>query len=149
MYKLRFEDIQTVERPSFQAEIPLSTFRLLRIFGFTEVFDESTGPVLYMAGKSLGRKLPVETLEDLLQHFKMLKVGYPELKEFNGERGLLRMYECMTCYELPNIGKLICDFECGIVTGGLERVTGRKANGMQTSGWTNGDEYCEFQFILF
>ena len=149
MQKLTVADIKAVERPSFQTEIPLSTFRLLRLFGFTDVFGESSGPVLYVAGKSLGKKLNVETLDDLLEQLQSLKIGNPKIHEYDGERGILRMYECMTCYGLPNIGKLVCDFECGVVGGGLERITGRKANGIQKSGWTNGDKYCDFQFVLF
>lgn len=149
MQKLTVGDIKTVDRPSFQREIPLSTFRLLRLFGFTEVFGESSGPVLYMAGKSLGSKLQATTIDELLEQLYDLKIGLPKLREFDGDKGILRVYECMTCYGLPDIGKLICDFECGVVAGGLAKVTGRKANGMQKSGWTKGDKFCDFQFILY
>ncbi|KKM11438.1 hypothetical protein SY88_08405 [Clostridiales bacterium PH28_bin88] len=149
MKELAVADIKPVERPSFKSEIPLTTFRLLRLFGFREVFGESAGPVLYMAGKSLGKQLEVGTVDGFLDQLQVLKIGYPEMHDFDGERGIVRVHECMTCYGLPDIGKLICDFENGVIAGGLEKVTGRRVNAVQKKGWTNGDKYCEFHVVLF
>ena len=147
--KITLEDLKGGQRPTFGKEIPLDTFRLLRLSGFREVLGESAGPVLYMAGKSLGKGLPVSSIDDFLDCLRELKVGRPYVEHFDGETGAIRVFECMTCYGLPYMGKLLCDLENGMIAGGIEKITGKEVNATQAKSWTHGDKYCEFQVILF
>lgn len=114
-----------------------------------EILGDSAGPTLYMVGKSVGKELEVNSLEELLALIKENKIGIPEVIEQNEVQLIIRAYECMTCAGMPNINTLLCHFECGLISGAVEKITGARTKGTQLKGWSNGDEVCEFKIMLF
>ncbi|MDW7674065.1 MAG: DUF2507 domain-containing protein [Bacillota bacterium] len=147
--KLELHLINKSSRDKLGGEIPLTTFRLLRLIGMQEILGASAGPTLYMVGKSVGKKLGINSLNDFLDFIIQNKIGLPEVIEECESRIVIKIYECMTCAGMPNINELLCHFECGLIAGALEHITGRRTKGTQLKGWSNGDEVCEFQIMLF
>jgi predicted hydrocarbon binding protein len=147
--QLKLSLINKPLRKKLGTDIPLTTFRLFRLIGMQEILGDSAGPTLYMVGKSVGRELELTTLEELLMFIQKNKIGIPEVVEKNEVQIYIRLYECMTCAGMPDISTLLCHFECGLIAGAIEKVTGKKTKGNQLKGWSNGDEVCEFQTMLY
>lgn len=137
------------QRLRLGAEVPLTTFRLLRLIGMQEILGESTGPTLYMAGKALGRKLPLGSADDFLRFIERQKVGVPELERLDANNLSVRVWECMTCSGMPNMGQVLCHFESGLMAGAMEKIWARRTRSTQIKGISNGDPYCEFKVFLF
>ena len=58
----------------------------------------------------------------------------------------IRVYECIDCSNLPNIGKLVCFFEAGINYGIFKELT-RKDMMARNRCWTNGYSFCQFEVL--
>ncbi|HHU32712.1 MAG: DUF2507 domain-containing protein [Zhaonellaceae bacterium] len=137
------------QRKELGSQIPLSTFRLLRLHGMQEIFGESTGPALYMVGKSIGKTVEVKTIEEFLELVKELKIGIPSIVYRSEKLIIIKVLECMTCSGLPVTGELFCNFESGFIAGAVEKILGRKAKSTQTKSCSHGDEYCQFEVEIF
>ncbi|VAX30073.1 hypothetical protein MNBD_NITROSPIRAE02-1274 [hydrothermal vent metagenome] len=146
--KVRLEDISKTKRPTLGDEVPVEVFRLLRIIGMYSILGEGSGYTLYLAGKELGIELDVNTTDELATLLKKLKIGILTFIESSDNKVVVRLDECITCSGLPDIGKMICHFEGGIIAGALERVLKRPAKGVQTKSHTSGFDHCEFQIHL-
>ncbi|TDA70525.1 MAG: DUF2507 domain-containing protein [Clostridia bacterium] len=149
MERLTLAQIGDPARPRLGQEVPISTFRILRLVGMQEILGDSTGPTLYMAGKAVGRQLPLATSDEFLRFLEKQKIGVPELERVDTSNLIVRVWECMTCSGLPNIGQLVCHFESGLIAGALEKIMQRRAKSTQTKGVSNGDPYCQFEVFLF
>jgi len=53
-------------------------------------------------------------------------------------------YECLDCWQIPNINSMICYTASGIAAGGVEALTGRHVESIETACKANGAAYCEF-----
>ncbi|MBS4026038.1 MAG: DUF2507 domain-containing protein [Clostridia bacterium] len=147
--QLKLDLVNRPIREKLGTDISLTTFRLLRLIGMQEILGASAGPTLYMVGKSVGKELGVNSIEELLLFIKDNKIGIPEVVEQTDVKIYIHLFECMTCAGMPNINILLCHFECGLMAGAIECVTGKRTKGTQAKGWSNGDQVCEFQFMLF
>lgn len=137
------------QRTKLGANIPLTTFRLLRLHGMQEIFGDSAGPALYMVGKSIGGSVEVKTVEDFLELVKELKIGIPSIEHRSERAIIIKMLECMTCSGLPITGELFCNFESGFIAGALEKILERKVKSTQTKSCSHGDGYCQFEVEIF
>ncbi|MCK8825420.1 DUF2507 domain-containing protein [Fuchsiella alkaliacetigena] len=147
--KLKAEEIISSQRDELGDSVPLTTFRLLRILGMEEIFADSSGPALYMVGKSVANQLPIENVADFLGLIESMRIGKAEIIDKSEQQVIIRVYECMTCSGLPDIGELICDFEAGLIAGGLEVILDTAVKTTQTHSWTAGDKFCQFETNIF
>lgn len=148
MEKLTASQLKEPERPILGPEVPLTTFRLLRLVGMQEILGESTGPTLYMAGKTVGKQLAFPDVDSFLTFVRKQKIGVPELERVDNNNLIVRMGECMTCTGLPDLGRFLCHFESGLIAGALESILGRRTKSTQTKGISCGDPYCQFEVFL-
>ncbi len=146
--KLDFEDISKTKRPTLGSEVPVAVFRLLRVIGMYSILGEGSGYTLYLAGKELGAKFDVGSVDDLARLFEDLRIGLLCILESSEEKIVVRVDECITCAGLPDIGRMFCHFEGGIIAGALERILRRPTKAVQTKSHTSGFDYCEFHVHL-
>ncbi len=146
--KVKLEDISKTKRPTLGDEVPVEVFRLLRIIGMYSILGEGSGYTLYLAGKELGVEFDVKTVEELAKLLKKLKIGILTVVESSDDKIVVRLDECITCSGLPDIGKMICHFEGGIIAGAIERIMKRPTKGVQTKSHTSGFDHCEFHIHL-
>ncbi|KJS20567.1 MAG: hypothetical protein VR72_14325 [Clostridiaceae bacterium BRH_c20a] len=144
-----YTDLINNSRTCLSSDIPLSTFRLLRLIGIKEILGDSAGPTLYMTGKSVGKQIPVNTTEQFMDFIIDHRIGIPEIENIDENNIIVRVWECMTCSGLPNTGELLCHFESGLIAGAAENITGRRAKCTQTKGISHGDSYCQFELFFF
>ena len=68
-------------------------------------------------------------------------------KEENTESGKkldFRVYECIDCEGLPNVGKPVCYFETGMIIGILKELTHKEVSAEEIRCWTSGYSFCQF-----
>ena len=151
-------------RPTLGPTATVAMFRALRLIGVMEGLDSTLGKdasaLVYNSGKHLGSELGKAILEksgqDLGRYVQMLTaklkelgVGLLSVPEVKLAEGFLRVRvdECITCAGMPNIGKAVCHFEGGLVSGILEAFLGggKKCIVKETKCWASGDTTCEFE----
>lgn len=151
-------------RPILGPTVTVEMFRALRLVGIMEGLDGTLGKdasaLVYGSGKHVGLALGKAVLEksgqDLNRYvqlvtakLKELGVGLMSIPEIKLSEGFLkvRVDECITCAGMPNIGKAVCHFEGGLVSGVLEAFlgAGKKCLVKETKCWALGDTTCEFE----
>ena len=149
MKEYTLADIKSIVRPRLGEEVPLALFRILRIIGMRNLLGESSGPTLYMMGKSVGNMVGAGSMEEFRNVIQELKIGIPEVDVVEEDHVIVKLYECITCAGFTYTGELFCDMESGIIAGLLEKVYGKRAKSTQTRSWSLGYNYCEFDVLLF
>ncbi len=148
-------------RPTLGANAPVAMFRALRMVGMMEglnalIGDAST--LVYAAGKGVGKELGQAILEKTggnvdafvaatAAEVKNLGVGIMKVTHADLDNGLLeiKVDECITCSGAPVIGKRVCHFEAGFVSGVLEPLVQKQVNVVETACNCMGEDGCVFE----
>ncbi|RLI70750.1 hypothetical protein DRO97_10530 [Archaeoglobales archaeon] len=134
--------------------ISLHLFRLERM---ALVLMSGADSIMYKIGQEIAKEVSPEVIKNdkieeifdgLANIFEKLRIGILELREYKNERVNIRIYECVTCSGMPNIGKTVCYFEGGLMAGTYEVITKRTALAIETKCWGTGYKYCEFEIRL-
>jgi len=107
--------------------------------------DRPTDIVYYQAGWRIGEQLGVSVLEDIPAKLEALGVGKPKLESIEGNKIVVRWYDCLTCSNLPPVGKTLCYLEAGLLAGALKKVLGRAVEVEETRCWGTGEKYCQME----
>jgi uncharacterized protein len=105
-----------------------------------------------VAGIELGTNLVknglIQSVDGIAQFFAKYKMGildiYAEKGIENGKKLDLRVYECIECSGLPNVGEPICYFETGMIIGILRELTQKEVSAEEIRCWTSGYSFCQF-----
>ncbi len=104
----------------------------------------------YYAGYNIGvnvisKEVKANTLKDVLKEFAQmweeLKLGTVELMGENK----IQVKDCYQCGNMPNIGKLLCSSDAGILAGVLDTIFGKRYCVIETKCWGTGYDLCEFE----
>ncbi len=151
-------------RPVLGGTATVAMFRSLRLIGVMEGLDDTLGKdsraLVYNSGKHFGGALGLDILQEtgpdlglyvpaVAERLKDLGVGLMSVVQMDLAAGTLtvRVDECITCAGMPNIGKAVCHFEGGMVSGVLEAFlgAGKKAAVEESKCWALGDRTCQFE----
>ena len=161
MVKKKNLDINDIIHPSRQFlgknagenldSVYVSTFRIGH-FNLPEQLASTGQGTTFVGGMEFGSNLVkqkmVKNLEDLsllLTDYKMGIVDvFNEKQEDDGKAMDIRVYECIECADLPNIGKPLCYFEAGIITGVFKELTKKDVIAEEIRCWTSGFSFCQF-----
>lgn len=157
--KIRIEDITSPVRPFLGKEVGedkdstyVSTFRMGN-FNLPEYLAKTCQGTTCVGGLEFGSNLVkqklINSIEDLVNFSADYKIGIVDVfkeEEVNGEKRLdIRVYECIDCAGLPNIGEPVCFFETGIITGVLKELTKKEVFAEEIRCWTSGYSFCHFE----
>ena len=158
--KLELDHVMDPKRPFFTSKTSsddkyVSTFRMGH-FNTPNILSESVKGTNYVGGMEFGSNLikqkVVSNIDDLVSFLLDYKFGILDLvgeEEVNGMNILdLRVYECIECACLPNLGKPACIFEAGMITGILAEMTKKDVSTKEVRCWTNGYSFCQFEVTL-
>lgn len=128
-----------------------STFRLGH-YNLPEQIASTGQGTTFVGGMEFGRNLVkeniIKSLDDLITLLADYKIGIVDVfdeKEEDGVKKLdIRVYECIECAGLPNIGRPICYFEAGVITGVFRELTKKDVNAEEKRCWTSGFSFCQF-----
>lgn len=158
--KLELNHIMDPKRPFFASKTSsddkyASTFRMGH-FNTPNVLSKSVRGANYVGGMEFGSNLikqkVVTDIDDLVLFLLDYKFGILDLfneEVIDGKDILdLRVYECIECACLPNLGKPTCIFEAGMITGILSEMTKKIVSAKEVRCWTNGYSFCQFEVTL-
>lgn len=136
-----FEDICDIDRPVLDRYVDVVTYRAI-LLSVVKYLGLNALSKLYNAGVDFGRNLGVKSIDDMIECFESLGMGIPELVSKDPIK--IHVYECAFCSGLPNVGKSICHFERGVLTGCLESILNKKVKVAESKCCATGYDYCEF-----
>jgi predicted hydrocarbon binding protein len=103
-------------------------------------------------GSNLVKQRIVKSLDELGTLLANYKIGILDLFNEKQEDGVktmdIRVYECIECVDLPNLGKPLCYFEAGIITGVIKELTKKDVMAEEKRCWTNGFSFCQFDLKI-
>lgn len=103
-------------------------------------------------GTNLVKNGLLKSVDDIAPFLAKYKIGildiFKEEETEDGKKLDLRVYECIECSGLPNIGEPICYFETGMIIGILGELTGKKVSAEEIRCWTSGYSFCQFDVEL-
>lgn len=128
-----------------------STFRLGHYNLPNEIALSGQGTT-FVGGMEFGQNLVkqniIKSLDELITLLADYKIGIVDVFDEKEEEGVkkldLRVYECIECADLPNIGKPICYFEAGVITGVFKELTKKDVIAEEKRCWTSGFSFCQF-----
>ena len=99
------------------------------------------------AGYHLGLRLVdnsiVRNVDDMMKIFIESRIGLLDIIKESVNNMKIHIYECITCSGIPNIGKCVCDFEAGVLSGMLEKLVARNIV-RERYCWGRGYSFCGF-----
>ncbi|HEX2957008.1 MAG TPA: V4R domain-containing protein [Chitinispirillaceae bacterium] len=142
--------------------VPLSLFRALRMGayeGMKEVTGRGASAIITRGGLLVGRNLGIQILKNnmsvqdylagVVATCKELSIGYVsvidgDLKSFV----VVKVEECVTCSNVPDIGETICHFEGGVISGIFEMFTKKMVRSTEIECCAKGNSACVFDVRL-
>ncbi len=90
----------------------------------------------------------IKNFDEISEFLAKYKVGildiFKEEEIKNGKKLDIRVYECIECAGLPNIGEPVCYFETGMIIGILRELTHKEVFAEEIRCWTSGYSFCHF-----
>lgn len=77
--------------------------------------------------------------------FKNWGYGILTTESIEDEKIVVRLDESMSSAGMPNLGKAVCYYEGGRITGGLSEITGIGWQFKEVNCWAMGDDFCKFE----
>ncbi|MHB9301888.1 V4R domain-containing protein [Thermofilum pendens] len=140
------------ERPFFRSldphdDVYVSLYRAFR-YELEKLFGlKATYLLLFNVGKRLGYEAVengvVKSLDDLPKLALAYKVGLLDLYADGSNKARVHVYESILGAGSPHIGRTLCHFEAGLVSGVMEKLVGRNRVG-ETHCWGTGYSFCGF-----
>jgi uncharacterized protein len=132
----------------------VSTFRIGH-FNVPEQLASTGQGTTFVGGMEFGSNMVKQELikntDELASFLVDYKIGIVDIYDEKEEKGEkrekildIRVYECIECADLPNIGKPSCFFEAGIITGVFKELTKKYVTAEEIRCWTNGYSFCQF-----
>jgi uncharacterized protein len=140
-----FDDMKMIARTNLGGDVPLELFRTIRLIGIYQGLPMGGKGTTVTIGRKIGENLPVQSIEELLEMFKELKIGIPSMI-YQDERLIRIAVEDCFCKGLPQLDeKLVCDLEGAIMEGAINKFSDRKVTVRETKCNVHGDEHCEYE----
>jgi predicted hydrocarbon binding protein len=99
-------------------------------------------------GANLVKTGLIKNIDEIADFLAKYKIGildiFKEEEIENGKKLDLRVYECIECAGLPNIGEPVCFFETGMIIGILKELTHKEVSAEEIRCWTSGYSFCHF-----
>jgi predicted hydrocarbon binding protein len=148
------------ERDNLGDQIPVTVYRLME-YAIREVLEERFGKEAqesvfreggfrageYFAKNFLDITLSVnEFLAQLGRELEILKIGVLHIEELNQETGrfMMTVAEDADCSGLPVLGKTVCNYDEGFLSGVLTTYTGKAYKVREIDCWATGNRVCRF-----
>lgn len=156
---VNLNDIINPERPFLGKEVAgdldsvyVTTFRIGNLKKPVYLSKTSYGTDV-VAGIEMGTTLVkngfIKNVDEIAVFLANYKMGildiFKEEEIENGKKLDLRVYECIECAGLPNIGEPVCYFETGMIIGILKELTHKKVSAEEIRCWTGGYSFCHFE----
>ena len=149
MQPIEIANALKIDRPELGKNVDLGLYRLLRLVALEDIMGPGASSISYYAGKKLGQKLGVKSIDELLAFCKQINIGKISLSEIVDNKVHVDVHECATCAGMEPVGRPICHFEGGLIAGALESITNNKVLAKEVTCIGGlGDETCGFDIVM-
>ncbi len=143
-----FEDMKKISRSKLGNSVPIELYRAIRLIGMYQGLPMKGRATTMTLGRKIGESLPISSAEELLDLFRELKIGDPEVVSNDGNKLHIVVNDCF-CEGLPEIsGNLVCDLEGAIMEGALSKLYNKRVTVREIKCNVNGDDCCEYEIRL-
>ncbi|AIJ06290.1 4-vinyl reductase 4 [Methanocaldococcus bathoardescens] len=133
-------------RKRFGRDVDISIFRILRFINLRKYIGVDNETLMYYFGKELCRNLKFNNFDELSDFYEKYKLG--EIQMISENPIKIRIYDCVSCAGMLNVGKPLCHFEAGFLSGYMENTFNKKSYVIETHCWGLGNEFCQFEIKL-
>jgi len=149
------EDFLAQRRPFFSSldeadNLYSSIYRSIEFSALSKMLTLKT-PLMRVSGYNLGASLVrngvVRSLDEAPYALALYRIGLLDIIEESLNVMKLNIYECISCYGVPNIGRTLCDFEAGVLQGILAELYGPNRV-REKYCWGLGYSFCGFEVVF-
>ncbi|EHS59098.1 4-vinyl reductase [Paenibacillus kribbensis] len=140
-----FDDMKKISRTKMGKSLPIELYRAIRLIGMYQGLPMKGKGTTVTVGRKIGESLPVHSLEELLDLFRELKIGDPQIVLEEEHKIHVAVKDCF-CEGLPEMeGSMVCDLEGAIMEGALNKIIDKRVYVREIKCNVNGDEHCEYE----
>ncbi|ASR48900.1 V4R domain-containing protein [Paenibacillus kribbensis] len=140
-----FDDMKKISRTKMGKSLPIELYRAIRLIGMYQGLPMKGKGTTVTVGRKIGESLPVHSLEELLDLFRDLKIGDPQIVLEEEHKIHVAVKDCF-CEGLPEMeGSMVCDLEGAIMEGALNKIIDKRVYVREIKCNVNGDEHCEYE----
>lgn len=141
--RFSIDEISKSNRHTLGRDIDVAVFRLIRFMDLEKYLGRGAHGVICECGRELGQSLNPKSIDDIIKFCEEYKIGKIEVVNKNPIQ--IRVYECISCSGLPEVGETLCWFEGGFIAGCLEKILNKKVRAKETHCAGLGDDFCQFE----
>ncbi len=123
----------SIVRPKLGDQAGVALYRLLRLVALEDIIGRGAGATAYVAGKKLGQNLGLTNLDDFLGLCNAISLGIIVVPVMTSSRIHVDVYECVTCAGMKPVGRMLCQFEAGLVAGVVQTITGKQTKAREVT----------------
>ncbi|HEU4616154.1 MAG TPA: V4R domain-containing protein [Kofleriaceae bacterium] len=123
----------SIIRPKLGDRAGVALYRLLRLVALEDIIGRGAGATAYVAGKKLGVNLGLTKLDDFLALCDAISLGIIVVPVMTASRIHVDVYECVTCSGMKPVGRMLCQFEAGLVAGAVQTITGKQTKAREVT----------------
>lgn len=140
-----FADLKKISRTRMGDSLPIELYRAIRLIGMYQGLPMKGKGTTVTVGRKIGESLPVQSVTELLDLFRELKIGDPQIVVEEEHRMVVAVEDCF-CSGLPEMEEsMVCDLEGAIMEGALSQILKRRVHVREIKCNVNGDEHCEYE----
>ncbi|WP_025680352.1 V4R domain-containing protein [Paenibacillus massiliensis] len=140
-----FADLKKISRTRMGDSLPIELYRAIRLIGMYQGLPMKGKGTTVTVGRKIGESLPVQSVTELLDLFRELKIGDPQIVVKEEHRMVVAVKDCF-CLGLPEMEEsMVCDLEGAIMEGALTQILKRRVHVREIKCNVNGDEHCEYE----
>ncbi|MEQ1504083.1 MAG: V4R domain-containing protein [Myxococcota bacterium] len=146
---ITLQNALTVDRPELGPYAPVALFRLVRLVALEAIVGRGASGTFFVAGKRLGESLGLSTVDEFLKLCDQLTIGKIDVQKRDDTHLHIDVRECVTCSGMQPVGRVICHFEGGLISGALKGILGRDNRTREVTCIGGlGDQACGFDIEL-
>ncbi|MBN3523527.1 V4R domain-containing protein [Paenibacillus apiarius] len=140
-----FDDMKKISRTKLGHTVPMELYRAVRLIGMYQGLPMKGKGTTVTIGRKIGESLPVHSLEELLDVFRELKIGDPQIVHEEEHKIHVAVKDCF-CEGLPEMeGNMVCDLEGAIMEGAMNKIKNKRVFVKEIKCNVNGDDCCEYE----
>ncbi|MFW5436499.1 V4R domain-containing protein [Paenibacillus apiarius] len=140
-----FDDMKKISRTKLGHTVPMELYRAVRLIGMYQGLPMKGKGTTVTIGRKIGESLPVHSLEELLDVFRELKIGDPQIVHEEEHKIHVAVKDCF-CEGLPEMeGNMVCDLEGAIIEGAMNKIKNKRVFVKEIKCNVNGDDCCEYE----
>ena len=124
---------------------PMILFAIFRLFALKNLLRGRLHLTAYTIGKQLGFAMGINSLSEFKKEISKLGIGNIIIEKLDNEGVQIKMDSTITSMGIKNSPSPICYFECGLLSGAVEKLLRKRTGLTEETCCGMGDRACLFK----